>query len=72
MIRANENKTFKEKIQIQYSPLGYKIDLCFHDHKIATETDENGHSDRNIKFEIKRQKKKKKQENRTRTLLRVH
>ena len=59
MIRANENKTFKEKIQIQYSPLGYKIDLCFHDHKIATETDENGHSDRNIKFEIKRQKKKK-------------
>ena len=28
----------------------------FHDYKLAIETDENGHSDRNIAYEIKRKK----------------
>ena len=32
------------------------IDLYCYDFKLAIETDENGHSDRNIKYEIKRQK----------------
>ena len=36
--------------------LGYKIDLYFHDYKIAVEIDENGHNDRNIDHEIKGQK----------------
>ena len=43
-------------IQAQYNVLGYRIDLCFHDYKLAIEIDENGHSDRNIDYKIKRQK----------------
>ena len=35
--------------------LGYRIDLYFHDYKLPIETDENGHSNRNIDYEIKRQ-----------------
>ena len=34
--------------------LGYRTDLYFHDYKRATEIDKNGHSDRNIDYEIKR------------------
>ena len=30
--------------------------MCFHDFKFAIETDENGHSERNIDCEIKRKK----------------
>ena len=30
--------------------------MYFHDYKLAIETDENGHSDRNINYEIKIQK----------------
>ena len=30
------------------SVLSYRIDLYFHDYKLAIEIDENGHSDRNI------------------------
>ena len=51
-----------KNMETQYS--GYRIDLCFHDHKLATEIDENGHSDRNIDFEIK-----KTLSNRTRNIL---
>ena len=43
-------------MQTQYSVLGYRFDLYFHDYKLAIEIDENGHSNRNIDFEIKRQK----------------
>ena len=46
----------EENIQTQNNVLNYRIDLYFHDHKLAIETDENGHSDRNIDYEIKRQK----------------
>ena len=45
-----------ENIQTQYNVLGYRIDLNFHDYKLAIEIDENGSSDRNIDNEIKRQK----------------
>ena len=38
----------RENMQIQYSVLGYRVDLYFDDYKLATETDEDGHSDRNI------------------------
>ena len=46
-----------ENMQTQYSVLGYKISLYFHDYKLAIENDEKGHKDRNIADEIKRQEK---------------
>ena len=45
-----------ENKQTQYSVLGYKIDLYFHDYKLAIEIDEKGHKDRNINHEIEKQK----------------
>ena len=42
-----------ENMQTQYNVLGYRIELYFHDYKLAIETDENGHNDRNIDYEIK-------------------
>ena len=45
-----------ENIQNQYSVLGYRIDLYFHKHKLATEVDELGHADRNLSNEIEKQK----------------
>ena len=45
-----------ENIKTQYSVLGYRIDLCFHEYKLAIEVDEFGHADRNIHNEIERQK----------------
>ena len=36
--------------------LGYRIDIHFHDFKLAIKIDENGHRNRNIDYEIKRQK----------------
>ena len=37
-----------ENMQTQYSVLGYKIDLYFHDYKLAIEVDEKGHKYRFI------------------------
>ena len=49
--------TFEEEnMQTQYSVLDYKIDLYFHDYRLAIEVDEKGHEDRNIDYEIQRQK----------------
>ena len=45
-----------EDMQTQYSVLGYRIDLYFHKHKLATEVDELGHADRDFSNEIERQK----------------
>ena len=45
-----------KNMQTQYDVLGYRIDLYFHDCKLAIEIDENAHNDRNIDYEIKRQK----------------
>ena len=36
--------------------LGYRIDLYFHDYKLAMEMNENGQISRNFDCEIKRQK----------------
>ena len=41
-------------MQKQNSLLDYRIDLYFHDYKLAIKFDENGHSDKNIDDEIKR------------------
>ena len=45
-----------KNMQIQYSALGYRIDLYFLGSKRSIEIDENEHSDRNFDYEIKRQK----------------
>ena len=45
-----------QNMQTQYNAVSYRIDLYFHDYKLATEMNENGHSYRNIDYEIKRQK----------------
>ena len=42
-------------MQTQYNVLSYRIDLYFHDCKLALGIGENGHSDRSIDYEIKRQ-----------------
>ena len=44
-------------MQTQFSVLGYTTDLFFHDYKLTIETDENDHSDRNINYEVKIQKR---------------
>ena len=43
-----------ENMQTQYKVLSYRMDLYFYVYKLATEIDENGHSDRNIDYKIKR------------------
>ena len=45
-----------ENMQTQYSVLGYRIDLYFHEYKLAIEVDELGHNDRNINDETERQR----------------
>ena len=45
-----------ENMQTQYNVLGYRIDIYFQKNKLEIEIDENGDSDRNIDYEIKRQK----------------
>ena len=43
-------------MQTQYSVLGYRNVLYFHDHKLAREVDENCHKDRKINYEVDIQK----------------
>ena len=45
-----------ENMQTQYSVLGYRIDLYFHEYKLAIEVDELGHNDKNIDYEIETQR----------------
>ena len=45
-----------DNMQTQYSVLGYRTDLYFHDYKLAVEVDEKDYKDRSIDHEIKRQK----------------
>ena len=45
-----------EDILTEYSVLGFRVDLYFHKYKVAIEVDQFGHWDRNIDYEIKRQK----------------
>ena len=45
-----------EDMQTQYSILGYRIDLYFHEYKLAIEVVELWHGDRNPSNEIERQK----------------
>ena len=43
-------------MQTQYNVLSYRTDFYFHDYKLAIEIDELVLSDRNIDYEIQRQK----------------
>ena len=45
-----------ENMQTQYNVLSYRTELYFHGQKLAIEIDKNGHSDRNVDYEIKRQR----------------
>ena len=55
--RRNLKDAFEgENMQTQYSVLGYRIDLYFHEYKLAIKVDELGHNDRNINDEIESQR----------------
>ena len=41
-----------ENMQAQYRVFQYRIALYFHDYKFAMEIDKNGHSNRNVDFEV--------------------
>ena len=45
-----------ENMQTQYIVLNYRIDLYFHEYKLAIEVDELGHNDKNIDYEIETQR----------------
>ena len=45
-----------QDMQTQYTIIGYRIDLYFHEYKLAIEIDELDHNDRNIDNEILRKK----------------
>ena len=45
-----------EDMQTQYNVVGCRIDLYFHEYELAIEVDELGHNDRNIDYEIQRQR----------------
>ena len=46
----------EENMQAQNSVLIYRIRLYFHVYQIVTEIYDNGHDDRNIEYEIKKNK----------------
>ena len=56
IINSIKNTFEGENIQTQDSVLGYRIDLYFHEYKLATEVDKLGYTNRNINNEIERQK----------------
>ena len=56
IINSIKDTSAGENIQTQYSILGYRIDLYFHEYKLAIKVDELGHTNRNINNEIERQK----------------
>ena len=45
-----------ENMQTQHNVLNSRTDFYFHGYKLSIEIDENGHSDRNIDYKIKRLK----------------
>ena len=45
-----------ENMQTQYTVLNYRINLYFHEYKLAIEVDELGHNDKNIDYEIETQR----------------
>ena len=56
VINLIKNAFEGENMQTKYTVLNYRIDLYFHEYKLAIEVDELGHNDRNIDYEIQRQR----------------
>ena len=56
VLESIKNTFEGEDMQSQYSVLGYRIDLYFHEYKLDIAVDELGHADRNFSDEIERQK----------------
>ena len=56
MLKKTKSSFEAKNVKTRYCLLGYRIDLYFHDYRLAIEIDENGHSDKNIDYEIRRQK----------------
>ena len=52
-----------KNIQTQFSVLGYRINLYFHEYKLVIEVDELGYTNRIINNEIQRQKASEKEIN---------
>ena len=56
VLEAIKDPLEEENMQTQYSVWGYKIELYCHDYKLVIEFGELAHNDRNIDYEIQRQK----------------
>ena len=56
VINSTKDASEGENMQTQYTVLNYRIDLYFHKYKLAIVIDELGHNDRNIDYEIQRQR----------------
>ena len=56
MLELTNNASEGENMQTQYSVLSYKIDFYFHEYRLAIEVNELGHNERNISYEIQRQR----------------
>ena len=54
VINLIKNAFEGENMQTKYTVLNYRIDLYFHEYKLAIENDELGHNDRTIDYEIQR------------------
>ena len=56
MLESIEDAFEGENMRTQYRVLGCNIYFYFHEYKLAIEVDESGHNNRNIDYEIQRQK----------------
>ena len=56
VINSTKDEFEGENMQTQYTVLNYRIDPYFHKYKLAIEIDELGHNDRNINYEMQRQR----------------
>ena len=56
VINLIKNAFEGENMQTKYTVLNYRIDLYFHEYKLAIEVDELGHNDKNIDYEIETQR----------------
>ena len=56
VINLIKNAFEGENMQTKYTVLHYRIDLYFHEYKLAIEVDELGHNDKNIDYEIETQR----------------
>ena len=56
VLESIKNAFEREDMQIQYTVLGYRIDLYFHKYRLAIEVDKLGHADRNLSNKTERKK----------------